>query len=65
MSTRDKASQKAQVMKGKGKEAVGKLAGNQRLEREGKTEQSKLAIEEAGEDVKQAVASVKTAVTRK
>jgi len=65
MGTRDKASNKAQDMKGKGKETVGRLVGNQKLEREGKTDQAKSAMKNAGEDVKQAVASVKDAITHK
>jgi len=65
MGTRDKASNKAQDIKGKGKEELAKLVGNEKLEREGKRDQSKSAAKKAGEDVKQAVRSVKHAVTRK
>jgi uncharacterized protein YjbJ (UPF0337 family) len=65
MGTRDKASNKAQDIKGKGKEKVGRLVGNQKLEREGKRDQSKSAVKNAGEHVKQAVTDVKGAVTLK
>jgi len=65
MGTRDKASNKAQDMKGKGKEKLGGLVGNEKLEREGKRDQSKSAMKNAGEDVKQAVTNVKHAITKK
>jgi uncharacterized protein YjbJ (UPF0337 family) len=65
MGTRDKASNKAQQMKGKGKETVGRLVGSHKLERAGKTDQSKSAVKHAGEDVKQAVTNVKDAITHK
>jgi len=65
MGTRDKASNKAQDMKGKGKEQVGRLVGNKKLEREGKRDQSTAAAKSAGEDVKRAVTHVKDAIPHK
>jgi len=65
MGTRDKASNKAQDLKGKGKEKLGGVVGNEKLEREGKRDQFKSAMKNAGEDAKQAVTKVKDAITRK
>ncbi len=65
MGTRDKASNKAQDMKGKGKEAVGRIVGNKRLERKGKMDRSKSAVKNAGEDVKHAASHVKDAITHR
>ncbi len=65
MGTKDKASNKAQDMKGKVKEKVGKVTGNQKLEDKGKSDQAKSAVKEVGENVKDAASKVKHAITDK
>ena len=62
MGTKDKASNKAQDLKGKGKEAVGSATGNEDLRTEGKTDQAKSSLKDAGEKVKDAGSKVKDAV---
>lgn len=52
MSARDKAKDKAQVAKGKVKKATGKAAGDPVLESEGKADQVKGNLKQAGEKVK-------------
>jgi uncharacterized protein YjbJ (UPF0337 family) len=54
MARKDKASNAAQRMKGKAKEAAGKLTDDERLEAEGKTDQAKGDVKQAGENVKDA-----------
>ena len=49
---RDKTRNVAQSTKGKAKEAVGRSTGNSKLERKGKTDQSKAKIKKKGEKVK-------------
>jgi uncharacterized protein YjbJ (UPF0337 family) len=63
MGTKDKASNKAQDMKGKVKETVGKATGNQKLENKGKSDQVKSAVKDVGENVKDAASKVKHVVT--
>lgn len=63
MGTRNKASNKAQDLKGKMKERVGSATGNEDLEAKGKTDQSKSALKDAGEKVKDAASNVKDALT--
>jgi uncharacterized protein YjbJ (UPF0337 family) len=58
----NKAKAKAERMKGKGKEAVGKVLGNERLEEEGKGDQAKGGLKEAGEHVKDTGKKVKDAI---
>ena len=65
MGTRDTASNKAQDIKGKVKETVGKVTGDKKLERKGKADQSKSAVKRAGQDVKHAASHVKHAITHK
>lgn len=50
----DKAKNAGENAKGKSKEAAGKSTGNDRLEAEGKTDQSKADVKNAGEKVKDA-----------
>jgi uncharacterized protein YjbJ (UPF0337 family) len=64
MGTSDKVSNKSQDLAGKVKEAGGKLSGDRNLEREGKADQAKAALKDAGEKVKDAASSVKHAVER-
>jgi uncharacterized protein YjbJ (UPF0337 family) len=62
MSTKDKASNKLQDTKGKVKETVGSAVGNRDLESEGKLDQIKSKLKDAGEDAKDAVTRVKDAI---
>jgi uncharacterized protein YjbJ (UPF0337 family) len=59
MGTRDKASNKAQDLKGKTKEAAGSATGNEEMRRKGKTDQTKSALKDSGEKVKDAASNVK------
>ena len=59
MGTKDKASNKAQDLKGKAKEATGKLIGDKDLEREGNIDQAKAAVKGVGEQVKDAAKKIK------
>ena len=55
MATSDKARNTAQQAKGKLKETVGKVSGNDKLRAEGKADQVKGDIKQAGEKLKDAV----------
>jgi uncharacterized protein YjbJ (UPF0337 family) len=52
MGVDDKIKNTAQDLTGKGKEAVGKVTGNERLEAEGDMDQAKAKAKKVGEDVK-------------
>ena len=54
MSGADKAKNKAQNLGGKVKEAVGKVTGDTSTENEGKGDQAKSNLKDAGEKVKDA-----------
>ena len=54
MGVDDKIKNAAEDLTGKGKEAVGKATGNERLEAEGDMDQAKASAKKAGEDVKDA-----------
>ena len=54
MSGADKAKNKAQQLKGKAKEAVGRVTGDRRIEGEGRGDQTKSNLKDAGEKVKDA-----------
>lgn len=54
MSTGDKADNKLQDLGGKAKEAVGGATGDEELEAQGKTDQGKADLKQAGEKVKDA-----------
>ena len=54
MSGVDKAKNKAQDLGGKAKEAVGKVTGDKSIENEGKGDQAKSTLKDAGEKVKDA-----------
>jgi uncharacterized protein YjbJ (UPF0337 family) len=54
MATEDKAAHKAEDIKGKVKEATGKATDDDSLQAEGKTDQSKSSLKQAGENVKDA-----------
>ena len=54
MATTDKAKNTAQQAKGKLKETVGKVSGNNKLRAEGKADQVKGDVKQAGEKLKDA-----------
>jgi uncharacterized protein YjbJ (UPF0337 family) len=55
MATTDKAKNTAQQTKGKLKETAGKVSGNDKLRAEGKADQVKGNLKQAGEKLKDAV----------
>lgn len=55
MSEKDKAENKFEEFKGKAKESVGKATGNEQWQAEGKAEQTKSKLKQAGEKVKDAL----------
>ncbi|HEY3894518.1 MAG TPA: CsbD family protein [Pseudonocardiaceae bacterium] len=58
MGTDDKIDNQADVLKGKAKEATGRLADDPELEAEGQGDQAKGHVKQAGEKVKDAVKDV-------
>ncbi|MCO5968104.1 CsbD family protein [Actinoallomurus soli] len=52
MSAQDKAANTGDKIKGKAKEAVGKVTGNEEMEAEGKADQAKSDAKQAGEKIK-------------
>jgi len=54
MGIEDKASNKVEDVKGKVKESTGKATDDESLEAEGKTDQTKSSLKQAGENVKDA-----------
>ena len=54
MGLQDKAENKVENLKGKGKESAGKATGNEQLEAEGKGDQVSSDFKSAGENVKDA-----------
>ncbi|MCW2847377.1 MAG: CsbD family protein [Marmoricola sp.] len=57
MATEDKAAHKAEDLKGKVKEAAGSATDDDSLEAEGKADQSKSSLKQAGENIKDAFKS--------
>lgn len=57
MSAEDKASNKIEDLGGKAKEAVGKVTGDDSTKNEGKLDQAKSSLKDAGEKVKDAFKS--------
>ena len=57
MSESKKADNKAEELVGKVKESAGKLVGNEKLEAEGRAEQGKANVKQAGEKIKDAFKS--------
>ncbi len=55
MTTTDKAKNAAQQAKGKVKETAGEISGNDQLRAEGKADQTKGNLKQAGEKVKDAL----------
>lgn len=56
MATDDKAQNKADELKGQAKEKLGQATGNEQWQAEGKAEQTKSNLKQAGEKVKDALA---------
>jgi uncharacterized protein YjbJ (UPF0337 family) len=54
MGTNDKVSNKIDDLAGKAKEGLGKASGDERTENEGKIDQAKSSLKDAGEKVKDA-----------
>ena len=54
MGVGDRAENTAEDLKGKAKEAVGDVTDNDRLKTEGKVDQAKADLKNAGEDIKDA-----------
>jgi len=54
MGNDDKIRNTAEDLKGKAKEGIGKVTDNERLEAEGRADQSAANIKQAGENVKDA-----------
>ena len=52
MGADDRVENAAEDLKGKAKEAVGKVTDNERLEAEGNADQAAAAVKNVGEDVK-------------
>ncbi|HEY2224402.1 CsbD family protein [Actinomycetospora sp.] len=57
MSDADKVENKSEELKGKVKETAGNAVGNESLEAEGKADQTKSSVKQAGEKVKDAFKS--------
>ena len=55
MAEDDKAQNKAEELKGQAKEKLGEATGNEQWQAEGKAEQAKSNLKQAGEKVKDAV----------
>ncbi len=58
MSGSDKVENKVDELKGKAKEGIGSATGDEALERQGKTDQAKGNVKQAGEKVKDAAKDV-------
>jgi uncharacterized protein YjbJ (UPF0337 family) len=54
MGADDKTSNKVEEIRGQAKEKVGQATGDENLERQGRTDQSKSDLKQAGEKVKDA-----------
>ncbi|TIC82862.1 CsbD family protein [Nocardioides sp. GY 10127] len=59
MSLKDKISNKAEELQGKGKESYGSATGNEELQAEGRGDQASAGIKQAGEKVKDAAGDLK------
>jgi uncharacterized protein YjbJ (UPF0337 family) len=57
----DKAENKGQDLKGRAKEAVGSVTGDDDLKNEGRGDQAESSVKQAGEKAKDAVGDVKDA----
>jgi uncharacterized protein YjbJ (UPF0337 family) len=59
MGLGDKISNKAEELKGKVKETVGRATGNQELEAEGQIDQGRAEVKKVGENIKDAAKDIK------
>ena len=64
MGLKDKAENKAEELKGQGKESAGKATGDEQLEAEGKGDQASSKVKDAGEKVKDATEDIKDGFTK-
>ena len=64
MGLKDKAENKVEDLKGQGKESAGQATGNERLEAEGKGDQTSAKVKDAGEHVKDAAKDIKDGLTK-
>ena len=64
MGAKDKVANAVQDIKGKLKEAAGRVTGNEELERKGNRDQAKSAVKGVGEKAKDAASSLKDTVTK-
>lgn len=64
MGIGDKISNKTEDLGGKAKEHTGKATDDHELEAEGKTDQGKASIKDAGEKAKDALGDVKDGLTK-
>jgi uncharacterized protein YjbJ (UPF0337 family) len=55
MGTEDKLSNKGEDLKGKAKETIGRATDDEELEAQGRTDQAKSSLKDAGEKVKDAI----------
>ena len=62
---KDKASNRAQGLKGRLKEKVGSATGDEDLRTKGKTDRAKASLKDSGEKAKDALSNVKSAVEGK
>ena len=63
MGLKDKAENKADELKGQGKESAGRATGDRDLEAEGKADQTSAKVKDAGEHAKDAAKDVKDGLT--
>ena len=64
MGLGDKISNKAEDLKGQGKETTGKATGNEQLEAEGKGDQASASLKDGVEKVKDAGKDIKDGLTK-
>ena len=64
MGLKDKAENKAEELKGQGKESAGRATGDQDLKAEGKSDQASGKVKNAGEHVKDAAKNVKDGLSK-
>ncbi len=57
----DKAENKGQDLKGRAKEAVGSVTGDDEMKNEGRSDQAESSVKQAGEKAKDALGDVKDA----
>ena len=55
MATDDKLRNQGQDLKGKAKESIGRATDDEELEAQGRTDQAKASLKDAGEQVKDAI----------